>query len=81
MPKAPPAPVQAVRGLAVLAESPGDEHAAIARALGLESVPSSAEYSDLFLFQLYPYASVYLGPEGMIGGTARDRIAGFGSKK
>mgnify|MGYP001193700024 CR=1 FL=1 len=73
MSKAPPAPVQAVRGLAVLAESPGDEHAAIACALGLESVPSLAEYSDLFLFQLYPYASVYLGTEGMIGGTARDR--------
>ncbi|MDQ6773273.1 MAG: molecular chaperone TorD family protein, partial [Candidatus Dormibacteraeota bacterium] len=26
---------------------------------------------------LYPYASVYLGPEGMIGGEARDRVAGF----
>jgi len=61
----------------VLAESPGEEHAMIASALGLESVPLVAEYSDLFLFQLYPYASVYLGPEGMIGGVARDRIAGF----
>ena len=78
MPKAaPPAPVQAVRGRAVLAEAPGEEHAAVACALGLDSVPLSAEYSDLFLFQLYPYASVYLGAEGMIGGTARDRIAGF----
>ncbi len=34
-------------------------------------------HSDLFLFQLYPYASVYLGAEGMLGGEARDRIAGF----
>ena len=77
MPEAPPAPIQAARGLAVLAESPGEEHAMIASSLGLESVPLVAEYSDLFLFQLYPYASVYLGPEGMIGGVARDRIAGF----
>ena len=27
--------------------------------------------------QLYPYASVYLGAEGKLGGEARDRIAGF----
>ena len=25
----------------------------------------------------YPYASVYLGAEGMLGGEARDRVAGF----
>lgn len=77
MPDAPPAPIDALRGLAVLAESPGTEHAGIGAALGLESVPTPAEYSDLFLFQLYPYASVYLGPEGMMGGVARERIAGF----
>ena len=27
--------------------------------------------------QRYPHASVYLGPEGMLGGEARDRIEGF----
>jgi hypothetical protein len=36
-----------------------------------------AEYTELFVFQLYPYASVYLGAEGMMGGEARDRIGGF----
>ena len=40
-------------------------------------MPSAAEHTDLFHFQLYPYASVYLGEEGMLGGEARDRIAGF----
>jgi hypothetical protein len=29
------------------------------------------------LLQLYPYASVYVGAEGMLGGEARDRVAGF----
>jgi hypothetical protein len=29
------------------------------------------------VLQLPPYASIYLGPEGMLGGEARDRIAGF----
>ena len=77
MPEAPAAPVHALRGLAVFAEPPGDEHAGIGAALGLEAVPTPADYSDLFLFQLYPYASVYLGPEGMMGGVARERIAGF----
>lgn len=44
---------------------------------GDDPLPSSEAYTDLFLFQLYPYASVYLGPEGMLGGEARDRIGGF----
>jgi hypothetical protein len=29
------------------------------------------------VLQLFPYASVYLGSEGMLGGEARDRVAGF----
>jgi hypothetical protein len=40
-------------------------------------LPTAEEYTELFIFQLYPYASVYLGAEGMIGGEARDRVAGF----
>jgi len=61
----------------VLAEPPTEAHEAVARALGLSRVPSAADYSDVFLFQLYPYASVHLGPEGMMGGEARARVAGF----
>jgi hypothetical protein len=60
-----------------MAESPGPQHTGLAEVLGLPGVPSASEYSDVFLFQLYPYASVHLGPEGMMGGEARDRIAGF----
>lgn len=65
------------RALAVLAEPPAKEGVHIAEALELGPAPTAVEYTELFLFQLFPYASVYLEPEGMIGGEARDRIAGF----
>ena len=70
-------PTELLRALAVLAEPPTDRHAAVARSLALGSVPQSSAYSDVFLFQLYPYASVHLGPEGMMGGEAAERVAGF----
>jgi TorA maturation chaperone TorD len=65
------------RALAVLAEPPTVKGARVAEALELGELPSADEYTELFIFQLYPYASVYLGAEGMIGGEARDRVAGF----
>jgi TorA maturation chaperone TorD len=65
------------RALAVLAEPPTVKGARVAEALELGELPSADEYTELFIFQLYPYASVYLGTEGMIGGEARDRVAGF----
>jgi TorA maturation chaperone TorD len=65
------------RALAVLAEPPREETTALVQLLKLGRAPSATEYSDLFLFQLYPYASVYLGAEGMLGGEAGDRVAGF----
>jgi TorA maturation chaperone TorD len=65
------------RALAVLAEPPTRETAGVAEALELGRPPTVDEHTELFLFQLYPYASVYLGAEGMMGGEARDRIAGF----
>ncbi|HEX8773521.1 MAG TPA: molecular chaperone TorD family protein [Pyrinomonadaceae bacterium] len=49
----------------------------MADALGLGPIADAAEYTELFVFQLYPYASVYVGSEGMMGGEARDRIGGF----
>jgi len=70
-------PVELMRALAVLAEPPEAGHAAVAEALGLGDVPAASEYSDVFLFHLYPYASVYLGPEGMMGGEAGERVSGF----
>lgn len=65
------------RTLATLSEPPQPETGRIATALELPRAPSEDEYTELFVFQLYPYASVYLGAEGMLGGEARDRIAGF----
>jgi TorA maturation chaperone TorD len=66
-----------LRALADLAARPHSGSAAIAEALELPRAPTAAEHTDLFDFQLYPYASVHLGDEGMLGGDARDRIAGF----
>lgn len=65
------------RALGVLCESPVAGHDRIATALGLPGAPDPAEHAAVFLFQSYPYASVHLGPEGMLGGEARDRVAGF----
>ncbi|MGA9994479.1 MAG: molecular chaperone TorD family protein [Pyrinomonadaceae bacterium] len=65
------------RALALLAEPPTKETERVAEALELGPLPCESEHTEIFLFQLYPYASVYLGAEGMIGGEARDLIAGF----
>jgi Nitrate reductase delta subunit len=69
--------IETLRALAVLLEPPGPEHAAIARALELPAVAGPDEHTAMLVFQAYPYASVYLGAEGMLGGDARDRVAGF----
>jgi TorA maturation chaperone TorD len=66
-----------IRALAAAAEPPTPALAAVAGALGLPRLPTAAEHTDLFTFQLHPYASVHLGPEGQLGGIARDRVAGF----
>ena len=70
-------PVELLRALAVLAEPPGPQHARVAEVAGLGGAPTASQHGDVFLFQLYPYASVHVGAEGMMGGEARDRVAGF----
>ena len=65
------------RALGTLIESPSAEHARAAAALGLPAVPVPAEHDRVVTRQRYPYASVYLGPEGMMGGEVLDRIGGF----
>jgi TorA maturation chaperone TorD len=66
------------RALAIFAEPPeGPEVARLAALLNLGEPPSASEYTETFVFRLYPYASVYLGAEGMLGGEARERVAGF----
>lgn len=70
-------PSELLRALAVLAEPPGPAHQHLARLVGLEPPPDDAAFTELFVLQLRPYAAIYLGPEGMLGGVARSRIAGF----
>ena len=65
------------RALGSLIESPLPEHTRVAAALNLPALPTAAEHARVVVQQRYPYASVYLGAEGMLGGEARDRIAGF----
>lgn len=69
--------VELIRALATLGEPPGAETPAIVEALGLPAPPDLADYTDFFVFQQVPFASVYLSFEGMVGGDAGDRIAGF----
>lgn len=65
--------MELLRALAAYCETPT---AVLAEALGIP-LPEPAEQTDLFIFQLYPYASVYLSAEGMLGGETGDRVAGF----
>lgn len=64
------------RALGVFAEPPGPAHPRLAAALGLPQ-PSRSDWTEAFVVQLVPHASIYLGPEGMLGGEAADRVAGF----
>jgi TorA maturation chaperone TorD len=69
--------VELFRTLGALLEAPTARLEPLAQLLGLQPLPSVDQHARLFLFQLYPYASVYLGNEGMLGGEAQDRISGF----
>jgi Nitrate reductase delta subunit len=64
------------RALGVLAEAPGPEHPRLADLLGLPA-PTGREWTEAFVVQLVPHASIYLSPDGMLGGEAADRVAGF----
>lgn len=65
------------RALGSLCEPPDPAHARLADVLGLPGTPDAAEFTALFVLQLVPYASVYLSADGMLGGEAADRVAGF----
>ena len=66
-----------LRALGALSEEPRPEHRRLADLLGLPDGPGPGEFTDVLVMNLYPYASVHLGEEGMLGGEARDRVAGF----
>ena len=65
------------RALGSLIEPPSESLQQQAELLELGGLPDPSEHAEIFLFQLYPFDSVYLGNEGRMGGQARDRIAGF----
>ncbi len=65
-----------LRGLAAVALSPPPGCAPAARGLGLP-VPSAAEHTAVFVLGAPAHAAIHLGPEGMLGGEALDRVAGF----
>lgn len=69
--------METLRALGALCEGPSAEHTRVAAVLGLPPPAGAEQHTDLFEFQLFPYASVYLGGEGQLGGDVRDRIAGF----
>lgn len=69
--------MELLRALGSLLETPCPETRLIAQLLELGPAPDEATHNDLFLLQLYPYASVFLGDGGNLGGEARDRVAGF----
>ena len=60
-----------LRALGVLSEEPRPEHRRLADLLELPEGPEAGEFTDVFVMNLYPYASVHLGEEGMLGGEAR----------
>jgi nitrate reductase delta subunit len=70
-----PARRDLLRALGAVADNPADADAA-ARTLGLPGL-DRCEHTEAFVLNCPPYASVYLGPEGAIGGDGTDRVAGF----
>jgi hypothetical protein len=63
------------RALGAVAGDPADARAACG-ALGLPA-PGAAEHTGAFVLNCPPYAAVYLGDGGGLGGDAADRAAGF----
>jgi Nitrate reductase delta subunit len=75
-----PVPVAAgrwelLRALGAVADSPAAARC-VGPALGLDPV-TDAGHTDAFVLNCPPYAAIYLGPEGAIGGEGADRVAGF----
>ena len=64
-----------LRAVAAVADSPAGAQA-VCPALGL-TVPSATDHTTVFVLNSPPHASVYLGPDGALGGEGADRAAGF----
>jgi hypothetical protein len=64
-----------IRALGAVAGDPADARKVLP-ALGLDPC-DGASHTDVFVLNCTPYASVYLGAEGGLGGEGADRVAGF----
>jgi Nitrate reductase delta subunit len=64
-----------IRALGAVAGDPADARKVLP-ALGIEPCDGAA-HTEVFVLNCTPYASVYLGGEGGLGGEAADRVAGF----
>ncbi len=64
-----------LRAAGAVADNPADA-GAVSRALGIP-VLSPHEHTEVFMLNCPPYASVFLGPDGALGGEGADRVAGF----
>jgi hypothetical protein len=64
-----------IRALGAVAGDPADARKVLAT-LGLPPCDGAA-HTEVFVLNCPPYASVYLGAEGGLGGEAADRVAGF----
>ncbi len=72
---ASPARLELLRALGAVADNPADA-ATACRAAGLPA-PDAAGHTEVFVLNCPPYASIYLGPDGAVGGEGADRLAGF----
>ena len=63
--------------LGELIEAPGPEQVRLARVLGLPGEPTRLDFTQLFVVQLFPYASIYLSADGLAGGPAKDLIGDY----
>ncbi len=63
--------------LGELIEARGAEHTRIAQMLGLPGEATRDDFTQLFVVQLFPYASLYLSPRGVPDARVRADIAQF----
>jgi len=70
-----PSPWELLRALGAVADSPAAARS-VGPALDLDPV-SDAGHTDAFVLNCPPYAAIYLGSQGALGGEGADRVAGF----
>lgn len=69
------APFELLRAAGAVADNPQDAMT-VGRALGVPALDRH-QHTEVFVLNCLPYASVFLGPEGALGGEGADRVAGF----